>query len=115
MHHRYIFVSGSHCGSHHGVSDPLLNPLDALFSQRNFMMEQHPWTPKSIAQMALRHHYFHVRVVDCVLGLVRRLHLSRHRLVEQHYQGVLRRGRLHAAYASGAFAADVRRHSSRQC
>jgi hypothetical protein len=53
-------------------------------------MEQHQWTPKSIAEMAPRYHHFHVRIVDVALGLFRRTHIRIRRHMERQSQCVLR-------------------------
>jgi hypothetical protein len=72
-----MFVPRSNRGSRHIVRDICRSTrLILFFTQRIFMMEQHQWTPNSIAEMAPRYHHFHVRIVDVALGLVRRTHVN---------------------------------------
>ena len=87
---RHISVSRSNRGSRHGVRDPSPIHLILLFSQGILIMEQRKWASKSSSEMATRHHYFHVRVIDCGFGpFYRPLHYK-HELVEPHRHGVLR-------------------------
>ena len=99
---RDISVSRPHLGSYHGVSDPLVHFAWSLFSS-DFWMEQHQWTSKPITEMAPRYDHDHVRLVDRILDLVRRRHLSRPRPHAVHW---------HSRFAD--LAADVQHHSSCQ-
>jgi hypothetical protein len=98
--------------SHRGLRIVVRNPPES-FPQQSFLnlgcsvIKQVEETPQPIAHDTLCNDGDYVRVIDHILGHIRRRHLSGH-------QGMVQRARSCHSH-SAKLAADVQCRSSRQC